>query len=109
MSDVVQNNIMEVLPELNRGNFPHDASAELDKVIAGVKETGKDGTLTIKLKVAAVKTGSPEINEIDLSAQIDAKIPKPSKRPTGFFLTRSGKLQRDNPNQMNLEMGQGVE
>ncbi|MBN2162559.1 MAG: hypothetical protein JXR25_16820 [Pontiellaceae bacterium] len=109
MSDAVSNSIMEILPDLNRGDLPHDASMELDHVIQAVKETGKDGSLTIKLKVSAVKSGSIEINEVDIHAAVEAKIPKPTKRPTGFFIGRGGKLQRDNPNQLQFEATKGAE
>ena len=109
MSEAVSNSIMEILPELNRGDLPHDASTELDAVIAAVKETGKEGSVTIKLKISAVKTGTLEVNEVDIAAAVEAKIPKPTKRPTGFFIGRNGKLQRDNPNQLQFQVTQEAE
>lgn len=64
----------------------------------GVEETGKAGTLTIKIDVK--KTGAA----LALHSVVTTKIPEPKAQPDVLWSTVEGNLTQQNPKQQSLEL-----
>lgn len=91
-------NFLEFLQTFRRGELLHHADSELQKVIAGMAETGGDGELTVKLPFKMNKAG-----QIECTPKITAKVPN---RPMGtgiYFADDEGHLTRRDPNQLDIE------
>jgi len=87
--------------ELRKGNALIDASEELAKLVAAVREHNKAGELTIKLTVKPIDGNSDQVVVSDL---IKAKVPEGIKPGTMLFTTEENLLQRDDPNQKMLDL-----
>lgn len=67
-------------------------------MIGAVYETGKVGTLTVKVNVK--KEGTQAVAHCDITA----KLPEPPLPGTMFFFDKEGKsIQRDDPRQLTLK------
>lgn len=88
--------ITDTLRLLNSGEFLDECSAQLAELVKGVDETGKAGTLTIKL---ALKKAS---GAIEIVPTVTNKTPEPKPDSTLLWPTVEGNLEVDNPNQRKL-------
>ena len=98
-TDTAQGDFIETLRTVNKGQSPFELSQALDKLVAAVKKTGKAGKLVYTLSVAPAANTD---GQVGVSDDIDIKLPKPSRFQSIFFATDSGKLTREDPNQMEL-------
>jgi len=99
--DVVRGDALGVLKQVRAGGLVHELNEELEKVVAGVRETGKAGTVTLKINIAPIKPGSTALN---VGGEVTAKIPRPAHDASIFFATTNNTLQRTDPRQMNMEL-----
>lgn len=97
--DVVRGDVLEVLKQIRAGDMVFELNQEMEKVVAGVRETGKGGTLALKISIAPFKQGSTALN---VQADITAKIPKPSQDVSIFFPTDRNTLVRNDPRQKHM-------
>jgi hypothetical protein len=91
-------NFLELLQSLRRGELIAQADDKLTQVITAMRETGGNGTLTIKMPFKMNKAG-----QIECTPEVAAKIPT---KPIGtgiFYASDDGKLSRRDPNQMDIE------
>jgi len=65
----------------------------ISMTVAAVHRHGKAGTITIKLDFVPAE----ENGQIDIFADVDAKIPKPKPLPVRLFGTKRGELFADDP------------
>lgn len=96
--------ILGVLGEVGRGYGLQEISAELEGVLEAVRQNGGAGELVIKLKVEG-KAWDPHTNyltEVGITHSISSKRPKRKVGASTFFVTRSGALTRNNPDQAEL-------
>lgn len=91
--------ITDVLGELEGGRYIRELTKALTEITNAVRETRKDGTLTLKLKIKPTGQGS-----VLVASTFDAKVPEHDRLETTFFLTPSGALMRDDPNQERLPL-----
>lgn len=92
--------IVDTLREIRHGAMLEDASEELAKIVRRVAETGKPGSLTMKLVVRP--TGRGSVRTLVIEDQLMTKIPQPDREVTIFFPTADGNLTRNDPSQMSL-------
>lgn len=94
----------QVLARLEKGQLLSDLDAALKEVNAAVEETGKQGEITLKLKVS--QTPSME-NVVTVSPELTSKPPKLPRKPASFFKDGDDKLHLNDPRQsdMGLEGG----
>lgn len=86
----------DFLREQDRGRT-HDAlSQQLHDLIAAVQETGKGGSIVLKIDVKPV-TGT-QGRTLTVTDQVTAKIPHPDRKSI-FFVTDDGNLSRNDPQQ----------
>lgn len=91
-------NFLEFLQTFRRGELLHQADGRLTAVVEAMRETGGNGTLTIKLRFKMNKAG-----QIECIPDVAASIPM---KPLGtgiYYASDDGKLSRRDPNQMDIE------
>lgn len=86
----------DVLGDLGRGRTLDSLSERLDVLAEAVCETGKAGSLTLKLAVKPNGDGSVEIVD-----EIKAVVPDASRGKTVFFTSERG-LVRSDPRQSEM-------
>lgn len=91
--------ITDTLRLLDGGAFLDAASAELNNLVRQVDETGKAGTLTIKLDLKRARAGA-----INIMPSVTAKVPQTKPDPTLLWATVEGNLTVDNPSQQKLDL-----
>ena len=86
--------------QLDFGNLEVEATDALSDMVHACTETGKSGqlTITIKLKPIGGKAG-----QVELDAEVKAKLPQPTRGKTLMFATPENNLQRENPRQQTLD------
>lgn len=93
--------ITDILRDIRRGAPVEEATMVLADVVRAVDETGKEGSVTITLKVKPAKHGGPEKTII---AEVKAKKPIAEIAPAVFFSDAEGDLHRVDPRQEEMEL-----
>lgn len=88
-----------VLMEHRGGGLHNEASEELQKVVAAVKETQRKGSLTITISVEPAK--DDEMSVV-LSDALNAKAPRPATKPSRWFTDDHGNVSRTDPRQQEI-------
>lgn len=99
----------DFLHDHNSGLGANEAGEELHKLVAAVRDTGKKGTVTLRVTVSA-------LDEDTLVTMIDvtSALPKQQAKTAVFFADEDGNLTREDPRQTHLALreipgGKGVE
>lgn len=79
----------DILTDLDEGKIHTQAGAELRKVVAAVMETGKKGTVNIRIDV------SREGRKAIVKASVKATVPLAPADASIFSATEDGELRRD--------------
>jgi hypothetical protein len=95
--------ITDVLRDIRKGRPVEEATMALADVVRAVDETGKDGSVTITLKIKAAKHGGPEKT---LVCEVKAKKPIAEIAPAVFFSDEDGDLHRVDPRQEEMPLGE---
>lgn len=95
----IQTRFKDLLQDHRNGGLEYDASLELKKLVEAVRETGKGGSVTIKLSVSPINGDPKKVVMID---EIKSSIPKASVGGSLFFTTEQGGLVQRNPDQLDL-------
>jgi hypothetical protein len=93
------NSFAKALAEMRKGRTLTELSTELESLIKAVRETGKKGELTLKLKVTPDSEGTICLVE----DQVSVKTPKMDKASTTFFITDDNQLSRSDPRQEEMK------
>lgn len=88
-----------LLRSLRRGNAIADLDDALAQLVASVRETGKAGTLTLKLRVEPADKDSRTVFVTD---EIASKLPKREPGKSIFYIDHQGRLTRNDPDQPDL-------
>lgn len=92
-------NFIALLQGKTGGVMLPQLDAELAELVQKVRETGRSGTLTYKLKVLPnAKMG------VRIEDQVDVKQPKEVTGVSFFFVGQGGVLLRNDPNQSELNL-----
>jgi hypothetical protein len=89
----------EFFREHRRGQSMYEASEVLRELVAAVEETGKGGSMTIKL---SIKPDKKYGTTVEVRDEITAKLPQPEKGASLFYMDGSHNLVRNDPNQMTI-------
>lgn len=85
------------LAEHKRGELELEAAHLLAELTEACQETGKSGSLTVTIKVAAPKPGSRTVN---IAATTKLAKPEHSPESATYFVGAGGALERDDPSQL---------
>jgi hypothetical protein len=91
----------EWLQEHRKGHVDYEASEALQKVVEAVRETGKAGEVTVRIKVQPFKG---DRNRMIVTDEIKAKAPDPDREAAIWYAAEGGKLQREDPRQQRLDL-----
>lgn len=91
------------IQDLRDGRSHSELSGQLAELITKVRETGKAGELTLKIKVKPASRGG-DVDKITVSDQITLSLPKPDKGEDFFWLTSDNDLSRNHPKQSSLDL-----
>jgi hypothetical protein len=91
------NDFVSILADLDEGNVSNHLTEQLRRVTLAVLDTGKDGDVTLKIKV------TKEARMLLLKALVTMKVPQADTEATLFFADKQGYLQKDDPLQVPLK------
>lgn len=93
-----QNEFAAVLMQHAKGTAHDKATKLLSEAVDAVRQTGKNASVTVTLKLSAVKNNP---NVVAIEDTVTAKVPE-EKRGSMWFSDDSGGLHRNDPNQESL-------
>jgi len=94
------NSFLHTLQRHRSGGLLDDASARLAEVVAAVRQTGKPGSVTVKLEIKPAQVGA---DAVVLTDEIKAKVPRMQATASFWFATDDGALVTTDPRQRELE------
>ena len=94
---------VQTIADLKNGKALIDCSRKLTKLVAAVVDVKKKGKLTLQLLIEPAGVGDDgRITETSVSWQCSIVEPQPDTGRSVFFVTRDGRLSRNDPNQEEL-------
>lgn len=95
----------KLLNELNEGSTHAGLTADMSELLKTVQNTGRGGSLTLKIKVApALRNQTGGVDKITITAERKLELPKPVAPSDFFWLTEDGETSRSHPRQNELEL-----
>jgi hypothetical protein len=86
--------------EHRKGQSVYEAGEVLRELVAAVANTGKKGSMTLKIDVTPEKQFG--MSAVVVSDEITAKLPTPEKDSSLFFIDGQYDLVRHDPRQMSI-------
>jgi hypothetical protein len=94
--------VFDVLSQIRGGAAINDAAKDLNECVRAVLETGKPGSITIKLTVEPDKTDNTVVT---IQPDVTLKLPKKARAKGIFYVdSRTGDLSREDPRQLEMQM-----
>src|SRR5437867_2135171 len=94
-----------LVAELNEGSAHAALTADLAELLRTVQNTGRGGSLTLKIKVApATRNNHGSVDKVNITADRKLELPKPEQPSDFFYLTDDGETTRNHPRQHSLEL-----
>jgi hypothetical protein len=91
--------ITDIMREIRRGRGVELASDMLAEVVRAVEESGKKGSVTIKITVKPEDGGG---NQKTIGMTVTSTVPRPTIPDAVFFSDGEGDLHRSDPNQGDM-------
>ncbi|QPB42184.1 hypothetical protein [Rodentibacter haemolyticus] len=92
----------QTLSQLNRGELDDELTEAVSNVIKAVRETRKQGSVTLSLKIGMLNTRTE--NQIKITPQVTCKVPELDREESIVFSTADGDVLFDDPNQMKIDL-----
>jgi hypothetical protein len=102
MSEMKSNGFEVTLREMRGGRSLNELSEKLAELVAAVKQTGKAGSITYKLKVKPASAG--DLVTLQLEDDLKPKIPELARGASIFFADDANVLQRTDPRQKEFTL-----
>lgn len=93
----------DTLRDMRNGQTVRELTDALAEVIQRVKDTGKAGELTLKLKVAPASRGG-DVTTVIVTDNVTTKLPVMERGASIFWTTPDNSLSLDNPDQRKLDL-----
>lgn len=92
---------MRTINDLSGGDVNYDIAVALAAVLAGVKEHGKPGSVTLKIKIEP----NPKYGEsaVTVTPEVECKVPRRAHKKNMRFIDKDNRLVNDDPNQMQFK------
>jgi hypothetical protein len=90
----------DFLAEHNQGAGHRQAGEALQRLVAAVQDTGKKGSVTIKVDVAQMKDDE---TLLVTTVTVTEKLPVASPKPAIFYADDEGNLTRTDPRQLSFD------
>ena len=98
---------LDLLNDIGRGKLARELTEALHELNKSCLDTGKKGTLQLRLTVEPDKDSPRALFRV--STDIQVKAPKLGVRPSLFYVTDDGNLTRTDPNQEAFEPLRGLD
>lgn len=101
-------NIIDIMSEMNRGNFIIECGRQLQEAKDAIVRTGKSAKLTITLEIIPAGMRDGRINQLEIKPSVTIKEPQESQGAWIFFVSEDGRISRNDPQQeiLNFEKEQ---
>jgi hypothetical protein len=96
------NAFQQTIADVGHGDLSDQAAESLVNLVRAVRETGKEGKLTL---VLTVKPRGRDTSQVEVSGKVSAPPPTADIAPAMMFAGEDGTLTRHNPNQLKLPFG----
>lgn len=93
--------LSDVLSQIRGGTALYEAGEALAECVKATRDTGKPSKLTFTIKVEPDKTDDTVVT---LQPDVDTKLPRRPKAKGIFFVDDKGKLVREDPRQLQMEL-----
>jgi hypothetical protein len=95
--------LLQVLTDMRSGAAIADCNRKFNEMMAAIYETGKEGVISIRLKVKPSKFSMCG-GVLEVETEHECKINKPELGVGRalFFVAKDGRLTRDDPNQEEM-------
>ncbi|HII3714788.1 TPA: hypothetical protein ACY37O_002497 [Pasteurella multocida] len=97
-----QTQFSTTLSQLNRGELNDELTEVLANVIKAVRDTRKQGSVTLNLKISMLNTRTE--NQIKITPMVSSKIPELDREESIVFSTADGDVLFDDPNQIKMDL-----
>lgn len=94
------------LVDLNDGSTHAGLTADFYELLQAVRNHGRSGSMTLKIKVAPATKGGQEVDKITITAERKLELPKPEHPQDFFWLTADAQPSRKHPRQQELALRQ---
>lgn len=91
---------VHTLNNMDFGVTAEEASDEMAEVLQAVKDTGRQGTITVKL---TIKPESIQAGQVSITPEITSKAPQLPRDKSLLFMTPDNNLEREDPRQKKME------
>lgn len=88
------------LAEQRKGDLNAEATAALAEVVRAVSDTGKPGSVTVKITISPITKGQPG-DQVVISDQVNNKPPREDQTAL-WYVTDGGGVSRRGPHQMSI-------
>lgn len=91
---------MRTINDLSGGDVNYDIAVAMAAVLAGVKEHGKPGSITLKIKIEP----NPKYGEsaVTVTPEVECKVPLRAHKKNMRFIDNDNCLVNDDPNQLKF-------
>jgi hypothetical protein len=94
----------QFLVDLNDGSTHAGLTADLQELFTQVQQTGKTGSMTLKIKIASASKGGYSVDKVTITADRKLELPKPEQPSDFFWLTDDAEPTRQHPRQHALDL-----
>ncbi len=94
----------QFLADLNDGSTHAGLTADLQELLIAVQNTGRGGSLTLKIKVSSASKGGSMVDKVTIQADRKLELPKPEQPQDFFWLTDEAIPTRKHPRQHHLDL-----
>ncbi len=94
----------QFLVDLNDGSTHSGLTNDLMELLQAVQNTGRSGSLTLKIKIASASKGGSSVDKITITADRKLELPKPEQPQDFFWLTDEAEPTRQHPRQHALDL-----
>jgi len=94
----------QFLVDLNDGTTHAGLTADLQELFTQVQQTGKTGSMTLKIKVSSASKGSYAVDKVTITADRKLELPKAEQPQDFFWLTDDAEPTRQHPRQHALDL-----
>ncbi len=95
--------VISTLVVLSRGRFVIEAGVQFQKLTDAIVDTGKKGSLTLKLEVTPSGLKDGRVNQFEIRPEVTIQEPRHEMAKSIFFVDDNNKLLRDDPDQMDMQ------
>lgn len=87
---------------LNKGTLNDELTEVMGDVVKAVRETGKQGTITLQLKVSMLNKRDEDV--VKITPSVKHQVPELDRAETIMWSTADGDLLRNDPDQQDVEL-----